>query len=227
MAAATDKQSSTKTTTGKWEGAFNAYGTAFKKLKENPEPALLFIGVYAVLAILSALMQGGQSYMDPDYNSIEDLAYLVFAIPLIGYGLSLADGKKITLGTFMQFKFRHLVFLIVATILYALIVGVSLLLLLIPAIWTIAWFYLASYPIVDKNMGPIAALKESKRLAKEHKGKVWGIIGVSILLAIPVGILSQIPYIGSVSNAAAGVWAITAAAILYRWLQQHVTTDAN
>jgi uncharacterized membrane protein len=144
-----------------WQGAFRAYGTAFDRIKANPEPAFLIVGTYATLAILSGILQGGKPYADSTYANIEDLAYLVFILALVTYSLALADDKKVSIREVMRFSLRKYVWILLAVVLYGLIIGASLLLLIIPAIWTIAWFYFQVYAVVDKNLGPIKALKKA------------------------------------------------------------------
>jgi hypothetical protein len=202
-----------------WEGAFTAFGKAFDRIKQNPEPALFFLGLYAVLSILSGIFNNAEPYLSSDYVNYGDLLYLVFLLAIPTYSLALADGKQISIREFMRFSLKKYVSVFAATLLFVLIAGVSLLLLIIPAIWTIAWFFFCTYAAVDKNMGPVAALKESKRLAANHKGKVWGLIGVSILVSIAASLIAILPYVGAVAAAAASLWASAAGALLYRWFQ--------
>jgi hypothetical protein len=210
--------------TGKaWQGAFNAYGTAFEGIKQNPKPVLLFVGLYTLLTILGMPTQDGKQYLDPGYNNLADILFLIFLVAFPTYGLAVADKKQLSLREIVRPSFAKFMSVLVASILSGLIVGVSLLLLIIPAIWTIAWLSLYSFAAVDKNMGPVAALKESKRLASEHKAKVWGIIGVGVLMSIGAGIISVIPFVGAAAIAAVSVWVYVAAAILYRWLQKQGT----
>lgn len=203
-----------------WEGAFAAFGKAFDRIKQNPEPALFFLGLYAAITVLSGLMNDTVTYTSSDYANYADLLYFVFLLAVPVYSLALADGKRITISEFVRFSARKYFSLLAVLLLTVLIVGVSLLLLIIPAIWTIAWFFFGNFAVVDKNLGPIAALKESKRIAANHKGKVWGIIGVSILISIAASIVSFVPYIGAIAAAAGSLWASAAAAFLYRWLQK-------
>jgi uncharacterized membrane protein len=204
-----------------WPGAFEAYSTAFHRIKDNPKPLVLFGGVFAVVAIVNGLMQPGLSYSDTNYASYEDLAYLVFLLALTLYSLALADGKKLSIVEFMKFDaFKY--FSLVATALLLLLVFFgSLLLLVVPIIWTVGWFLVATYAVVDKRLAPIAALKESKRISKDYKGKVWGIFGVGILISIGASFLGFIPLIGGLSTALASVWTTVAGAILFRWLQKN------
>ncbi len=203
-----------------WQGAFATYGQVFEQVKKNPQPAYLFIAVYTVLAIISTITSDGASILSESYDSYESIAWLVFILALPVYGLAIADRKMVTLAEVMKFDVSKFFYMLGALILASLIFIVSALPLLIPLIWTVAWFSLVQYPVVDKGHGPIEALKESKRLSENHKSKVWGMIGVTLLLGIPASAISFIPYVGGVISAAFVVLSTCAFAVLYRWLQR-------
>jgi hypothetical protein len=215
-ASAKHKQNTPK----EWPGALNAYSDTLERLKKNNKPALLFLGVTLAASVFSLLLQPDVSPREREYVNYADLMYFVFLLAVPTYALAVADNKLISAKQAMRFSFMKFFSLIIAFILTGLIVGVSVLLFIIPAIWTIAWLYLAAYAVVDKDLGPINALKESKRLAAEHKGKVWGVIGVGLLVSIGAGVLGFIPLVGDVAAMAATLWAAASAALLYRWLQK-------
>jgi hypothetical protein len=204
-----------------WQGAFNAFGSAFEAIKRNPQPLLWFVGFYLVLSIISRLMQTDK---DVVFN-LADILYLVLLLAIPVYSLSLADGKQLSVKEILHFNAHKYFSIIGVGILAALIYVASIVLLIVPIIWTAAWFFATSYVVADKGFGPIAALKESKRLAGNHKAKVWAIIGVSILISIAAGIASLIPFIGVAATAAGTIWASVASAILYRWLQKNVIAE--
>lgn len=209
-----------------WSGAFDAFGRTFDQLKANPQPIYLLGGAYLTVAAI------GLFTVDPTNtreimaaSGLEFLVLLVFLLAMQTYGLALADGKKISIAEFMRFDIRKYVFIIVTSILYSLIIAFSFLLFILPVIWTLAWFALSTLLVVDKNLGPVAALKESKRLVQNHKGKVWGIIGVSILFSIGASAVGVFPVIGQLASAALSilisVLTIGASARLLRWTQKH------
>jgi hypothetical protein len=221
MAKKADKTDNQTPADNAWAGAFAAYGRVFDQIKKNPGPAWLFVGTYVLFSSVSTFFQDGTAY--PNHAPYEDIAYFIFLLAIPVYGLALADRKRISLGEFMRLDLMRYLSLFAASILYVLIVGGSLLLLIVPAIWTIAWFFVTPYVVVDQGKGPIKSLKASKRLAQNHKGKVWGIIGVSILLMIPAAVFQYIPFIGIAASAFVTVLSTGAAASLYRWLQHEGT----
>lgn len=205
-----------------WVGAFDAIGAIFEQIKKNPEPAYLFVAVYAILAVLDVLNNGYTSPMNTSSSNLETLALFIFLLSLPVYALALADRKPITIAEFMNFDLgRYLTLLGVSILTLFLFTGAALL-LVVPLIWVVPWFMMGSYVAVDRKLGVIDSLKESKRLTQDHKGKVWGVIGASLLLALAVAVLSFIPVVGSAASAAITLLSSGALALLYRWLQKNV-----
>lgn len=207
-----------------WGGAFDAFGKMFERIKANPQPAVVLLVAYLVVLAIQASVAGVRPTEMGDIfraAAVGSVFYLAFLLALPTYALALAQGKVISIGEFMRFNAKKYIAIFVASILYGLAVAGSLLLLIIPAIWVIAWFALYQMAVIDKNLGPVAALKESKRLIRNHIGKVWGIIGVSFLLSIGANILSSVPTIGiwlsAVVSFAVSLLATAAMASLYRW----------
>jgi len=205
-----------------WNGAFDAFGQSYSQVMKNPQPLLVLLAVYAVLAFIDMVVSGGKLSTSSGF-SISDITFLIFLVAMPTYALAIADKKVISVKQFMQFESRRYFIMLGALLLSYLIIGVSFLLLIVPAIWTIAWLSLAMFPVLDKKMGVVESLKESKRLAENHKAKVWGLIGATLLLMIPLVILSFVPVVGQVYAAFISVLMAGADAILYRWLQHEVT----
>jgi hypothetical protein len=160
------------------------------------------------------------------YVPYEFVFLLPFALVMPAYSLAAVDGKNQSFGNLYKRPLRTFGFLILAYLLGEVIIGVSALLFIVPAIWTLAWFLMTGFIVMDKNMGPIKALKESKRLAQDHIGKVWGILGVGIMISLGFNLLGFIPtsgqYIATTLSGAFSVWNSVAMVVLYRWLQKNV-----
>lgn len=213
-----------------WGGAFHAFGKVSRQLIANPGPAVVVIVARLILTLIEVNTIGLGS--GPEYSGLGYFVKLMaFEAPFIllfllagpTYGLALADRKHLSIRDFLRFDARKYFAIVVAGILYALAAFGSLLLLLIPAIWVIAWFALYTMVIVDKKMGPVKALKESHRLMRNNKGKFWGLMGAFILLAIPVSLTQWIPVIGvpfsSVASQLIAIFSSAAMGLLYRWAQ--------
>lgn len=76
------------------------------------------------------------------------------------------------------------------SILIAIVVLVGLVLLIIPGIFAALALSMAGYLVIDRNMGPIEAMKESYRITKGNWLKLF-LFGLCMLV---LGILGAIPF---------------------------------
>lgn len=86
-----------------------------------------------------------------------------------------------------------------AAILVGLVVVVGLILIIIPGIIAISMFAFVKYIVIDKNMGPIEAMKESLRITEGHRLEILLLVLMSIviniigLLPLMLGLLVTVP----------------------------------
>lgn len=123
---------------------------------------------------------------------------MAVSLGLIGVALRLYDKKRTEFKNLFDY-FNLIIPYLIASIIYGVIVVVGLILLIIPGIiWAIKFRYF-SYFMVDKNLGPIDALKASSKITKGVKwqllffGIVLGLINIVGALLILVGLLFTIP----------------------------------
>ena len=123
---------------------------------------------------------------------------MIMTLGIIKIGLKVYAGEKFDVSEiFGSYRFFLKYFL--ATIIYFLAVLVGLVLLIVPGIILIIRMGFYSYLIVDKQMGPVDALKESMRITKGNAFDLflfWFVLlGVLLLgfLALIVGIIVAIP----------------------------------
>jgi uncharacterized membrane protein len=88
---------------------------------------------------------------------------------------------------------------ILGSILYGLIVMAGFILLIVPGIiWAIKYQYF-SYLILDKNLGPLEAIKKSGEITMGNKGKLFGLgillglINVAGAICLLIGLFATIP----------------------------------
>lgn len=85
------------------------------------------------------------------------------------------------------------------TILAGVAVVIGLILLVVPGIIVAMMLIFASYIVIDRGLGPIEALQESRRITKGYRWKLLGlllaVIGINILgvLCLVIGMLVSIP----------------------------------
>jgi uncharacterized membrane protein len=86
-----------------------------------------------------------------------------------------------------------------ASLLTGIIVVIGFILLIVPGIFAMIVFAFTTYLVIDRNLGPIEALKESARLTKGHRWLLLGLFFLVLLINILgaicllVGLLVTIP----------------------------------
>lgn len=85
------------------------------------------------------------------------------------------------------------------SILLGIVVAVGLALLIVPGIILFLMFMFSTFIVIERGLGPIDAMSESRRLTRGHKWQLLGFVGLLFLinllglLALIVGVLVSIP----------------------------------
>ncbi|MBP7700434.1 hypothetical protein KA111_00020 [Candidatus Woesebacteria bacterium] len=183
----------------------NTFRQTWKIFKED------WISVYAVFIlpwILMAIYSFALSVFKADEGStaywIIYVAYMILSL-VVGMGvtnalMTISRGKKISLETFKSVLPKTVNY-IASQILMMLIILGGMILFIIPGfIFSIKYMF-TPYLVIDKNMGPIEALKASAKLTDGVKWDLVGFLFTSVLLmysgilAIFVGLLVTIPVV--------------------------------
>lgn len=181
-----------------------------------------FIMLLIILVLISFIPNQISEKLKDDYSALS------FIITIIGWILSIIVSLgiiKITLrfvdnekGNFSDLFSQYPLFFkyVLAGIIYNLIVFVGLILLIIPGIiWGIRYQFF-SYFLVDKNFGPIEALKKSSEITKGAKwdlflfGILLWLINVAGFFCLLFGLFATIPT------------TMLAQAFVYRKLLSHI-----
>jgi len=86
-----------------------------------------------------------------------------------------------------------------ASILFGLTMAVGFLLLIVPGIIFALMFLFTTFIVIDRQLGPIEAMKESNRITRGHKWQLLGLlllltlINILGLMALGLGLLISIP----------------------------------
>lgn len=164
---------------------------------------------FCILLIIAAVMQTLPNSLSSYYEKrmpllsaafgiISLIASTIVAIGLIKISLKLYDNTKPKLSELFAVRGVFLKYLL-SSILYGLAVLGGLVLLIVPGliIWIRCQFF--GYLIVDKNLGPIKALKKSFAMTRGNGWNllIFGILLTGILivglLALFVGLFAAIP----------------------------------
>jgi uncharacterized membrane protein len=97
---------------------------------------------------------------------------------------------------------RQYVIYFIATLLAGAAIMLGMILLIIPGIIVATMLMFVKFIVVDRNLGPIEALKESARITKGHRMDLFllllAVIGINLvgLIALGIGLLVAIPVSG-------------------------------
>lgn len=123
---------------------------------------------------------------------------LILDLGFIQIALNLHDHKPVVITDLFR-SYPALLRYFLASILYFLIIIGGFILLIIPGIILSIRFQYYSYLIVDKDLGPIEALRQSWRMTKGHAwnlfllGVLLGLINLGGALLLMIGLLATIP----------------------------------
>jgi hypothetical protein len=164
-----------------------------------------FIGVLIVSFVICAVPEAFKALVkekDPLlsflFGIVGGIFQMIIGMGLITVSLKLIDGSKPALGDL--FSRLHLFFkYLFGDILFGLIVIGGLILLIVPGLIWMFKFMFVSYFIMDKEMGPVEALKRSGAITAGAKWNLFLFVliltGINILgaLALVVGLFATIP----------------------------------
>lgn len=177
--------------------------TSFSLNKENPTPqdyqmplknnstnfskwlwVLAPIGIVVLIAFLIVAL-------------ISTLISVVFRMGYLNLTLDAARNKEVYYKTILnQVSLKKAYRFLIANFLVALNVVIGLILFIIPGILYALKYYYVSYLVVDKDMKPIEAMKESSKLTKGVRFKLLGmsfVFGLISLLGVIVFGVGLIP----------------------------------
>lgn len=166
-----------------------------------------FIGVTLLTAVVGGIGRGlGNNATPPIFISLL-FAVIWLVASIANFILSIGSQKiflKSMAGEKPEFQeiFKHgnlFVPILLGAILYALIVVAGLIFFIIPGVFLALMYSFQYLLMIDKGLGPVAALKESARLTKGARWKLFffgitlGCVNVVGALCLAVGLLVSIP----------------------------------
>lgn len=113
--------------------------------------------------------------------------------------LAAAQGKRLEIGPASKQAFKLIPKIFAIGVLTFLAVLGGFLLFIIPGFIFMGWFALSAQAAIHENLGPIAAMKRSRELVRDHLIETWGllglqssILGIVMLASMPVRYLQLI-----------------------------------
>jgi len=172
----------------------------------------VIVGLYITLSILSAVVEEAL-FLNIAVSIVYFFIQIVVSLGLINISLKFSDHKKARIADLFNLYQRSWQYFL-SSLLYSLITVGGLLLLIVPGIIWGLKFQFFSYFIVDKNMGPIEALKASAKLTY---GVKWDLLGFAILGQLINLLGTLLLFVGLIATAPT---VFVATAYIYRQLLQ-------
>lgn len=175
-----------------WPGAFGVYKHSRAAVMKNVG---ILVAVWIIAAVLNIVL--GKLFGDAQLGQII-LDLIMVYLALITYHVYLAgcDGQKLDFGQAFAKAANPAMYgkLLIISLLMWLAIGIGFILLIVPGVIILSRLVLAPYYLVDRNLGIGESLSTAWNESKGHVGKVWGIVGVYILMALLMITIIGIPF---------------------------------
>ena len=173
-----------------WPGAFGVF-------KYSKKAVMLNIGGLAAIVLISLAIGIILSAIHQDWTQIITNLFSIY-LGIVGVFFVLAGtiGQKQPIGEAFRKGVEPMLFLKMlglGIIIYASLIA-SALALVIPFFFVLPRLVLAPYYLIDKKMGIGEALSASWTASNGNSGKVWGIIGLMILMGLLCITVVGIPF---------------------------------
>lgn len=179
-----------------------ALNVGWKAMKEH---FWLFFGCLIVAFVVVGIPRGIGNLLQKNGSGLGGLFFIlaglidiIISIGFIRIVLKILDGEKpefTDLFTFPKYFLEYLG----ASVVYGLIVIGGFMLFLIPGVYWAIKFQFFGYAVVDKDLNPIQALRQSSRITKTIKWRLFwfgillGLINILGAVCLIVGLFATIP----------------------------------
>ncbi len=172
-----------------WPGAWGAYKYSKEAIKRNWVVLLVLILISGIVSSIleKSLGQSGQLLSSLFSIYISVVTMVAYFITVRGGAISWGDVLTKTAPVVYLKYFVNIIAL-------GLSLAVAFLLLIVPGIILLPRLIFAPYLLVDKKLGPLEAMSKSWEISKGHSGKVWGVIGANIAIALLCVTIIGIPF---------------------------------
>lgn len=157
---------------------------------------LLTIGAMVMLAVIVGI--SGDALESGFSTAVTIFGFLLAPVVLVWtfilkaawekYVIETAREQETSFGIALRIGLRKVLGYIGLHILVWVAVTIGLVLLIVPGLIFLYWFIFAPLIYVDKDIGVIAALKQSKRLVKGKLVELIGLVGAGMVFGLPAGL---------------------------------------
>ncbi len=124
-----------------------------------------------------------------------------------GHSPSTSEAFRAGLGLFLPF--------LVCNGISFMLIALGLLFFIVPGLVILGLILLAPYYVIDKGLGPVAAIKQCWRDSMPAARWIWGVIGVTFAFMMLATLFAPIPVIGRILSLAVSYLYIFAPALRY------------
>ncbi|HEX8762295.1 MAG TPA: hypothetical protein VF733_00885 [Candidatus Saccharimonadales bacterium] len=197
-------------------GAFDLFKPSIEIVKRNLAAFIVLMGIPTVLTMIGP-DPSFASNSDHNGGILEVLGFLGSLLTLLTFPavvllqLKGARSEQISGGEAFSQGLKYLARIIGLAICMAVIFIGATVLLIVPLFFAIRRYALAPYYLIDRNLGVFEALKVSAQESQGMWGAIYGIIGVTLLIALP----SAVPVIGWMASAVGAILYAAAPGLRY------------
>lgn len=201
-----------------WPGAFGIY-------KYSRDAIVFNLWVYLALCLIPLAFSFVIDIAKLPEVADTILNYLIsalFTVATTVVVLAAIRRKKVDLNSALESSFSLLSLKVIGLYLLLALILIPCLIVIIPFFFIAPRLALASYYLIDQELSITDSISASWRATKGHVGKVYGIIGVNLLMALLMLTIVGIPfslYFLFVYNAAMP--------LLYQYIQKHPSKAAT
>lgn len=171
-----------------WPGAFGAY-------KYSKQVVMRNIWTLVVLWLIAAIVGGGaERVLGTGGSLFSSLLSVLLTVSYTLVYLAGVRGQEMSIGDSISKAVPFWLKMIGLGIVVSVTLVISLLLLVIPFFFVLPRVSLSHYFLIDKNMGIMESFKASWAATEGNAGKVWGIIGANIAMALLMITIIGIPF---------------------------------
>ncbi len=172
-----------------WPGAFGVYKYSKKAALLNLEALVILWFMTIAIDVICSIYQPAQ---------VSNIVLQVLFAPILAAQtlavIAGVRGQHLSLGEALGKGLAFWLKVIVLLIVLGLIAAASLLVFIIPFFFIMPRLSLSHYFLIDKKLGIIESVQASWNATKGSAGKVWGIIGATVLMVLLMITIIGIPF---------------------------------
>lgn len=179
-----------------WPGGFGIYKASKEAMKTNLWTYIAVILLGMAFSIVPDLFNEGSlsTFASLLLNIVTFVISMLLAVAGVVILLKNVAHEKISIDESISKSFPFVINYLILNIVTGVLIFLSILALIIPVFFVLPRLILAGYFLIDKQMGPLEAISASWNATKGHVGKVYGTIGVFILIALLCITIVGIPF---------------------------------